>query len=320
MDLAEQIAYYQRKYELNPRARVFAPLADLYRKDGQLQEAMRLLEKGLERHPRYVSALVIRARCQLDAGHREEARETFHQILKIDPNNLVVLKLLAEDAARQEDWSEATGLLERVVLLDPTDAPAEAKLTQLRTRDQPQPQSSAAADQTGGGLARGDLVAESVGEAAATERNEVGDTGERGVAEKPANGAVAPDETVERTADQEEFETAADTTPPAHAASADQDGPSLATKTLAEIYLAQGYRDKALAVLRQILTRHPDRDDVRAKIAEVEREIGVQGAETADPPRPPAAAEPPPRPGRGEGRQHFESWIEKLSRKGEDEK
>jgi hypothetical protein len=41
----------------------------------------------------------------------------------------------------------------------------------------------------------------------------------------------------------------------------------LATKTLAEIYLAQGHRDKALQILEQILQRNPGRDDIRQQIA-----------------------------------------------------
>jgi hypothetical protein len=62
------------------------------------------------------------------------------------------------------------------------------------------------------------------------------------------------------------------------------DRESLATKTLADIYLAQGYRDKALHVLHRILERQPDRDDIRAKI------VSLETATTPD--ETPEAAEP----------------------------
>ena len=132
-NIAKRLAYYRRKYELSPRSRAFAPLADLLRKLGRIDEALPLLLSGLEDHPRYVSALVILGRCHLDTGQPEAAREAFRKVLELDPDNLVVLKVMAEDAARQENWSEATGLLERVVTLDPSDEPAEARLEQLLT-------------------------------------------------------------------------------------------------------------------------------------------------------------------------------------------
>jgi len=133
-DIGKQLAYYQRKYDLNPRSRVFAPLADLLRKSGRVQDALPLLERGLTEHPRYVSALVILGRCHLEIGNSRAAREAFRKVLQLDPDNLVVLKMLAEEAARQEKWSEATGLLERIVVLDPSDEPSENKLAQLRTQ------------------------------------------------------------------------------------------------------------------------------------------------------------------------------------------
>jgi hypothetical protein len=91
---------------------------------------------------------------------------------------------------------------------------------------------------------------------------------------------------------------------------------SLATKTLAEIYLAQGYRDKALAVLHQILEHHPERQDIRDQIADIERTDTKDQTEPAPETRP-GPSERPPRPGRS--RQHFESWIERISRKSDQE-
>ncbi|MBK7702107.1 MAG: tetratricopeptide repeat protein [bacterium] len=46
--------------------------------------------------------------------------------------------------------------------------------------------------------------------------------------------------------------------------------PRFLTQTLAEIYLAQGHRQKALAILRRLLAEHPERDDVAREIAALE--------------------------------------------------
>ncbi len=288
MDIDKQIAYYEHKCELNPDSRAFAPLADLYRRAGRFDDAFRVLQAGLAAHPRYISALVILGRCHLETGDRPQARAVFQQVLEIDPDNLVVLKLMAEDAARQEDWNEATGLLERVVLLDPSDAPAEAELEALRAR------------QEGHGRP------------------------------PPRRQGPAPPDVVETPPDMDvEVEPVRPPRPPAEAlyhpappppsreqAALGESPPrSLATKTLAEIYLAQGYRDKALEVLREILARHPEREDIRAQIADLEREAAASGAPLPEGREP---LPPPPRSG-VRSRRQFESWIDRLSHRSDEE-
>ena len=85
---------------------------------------------------------------------------------------------------------------------------------------------------------------------------------------------------------------------------------SLATMTLVDIYLAQGYRSRALAALQQMLERDPDRQDVRERIA-------AFGPVTED-------AGPSAQPGdasagrqlravrRAREKQSFADWIDRL--------
>jgi tetratricopeptide (TPR) repeat protein len=304
MDLKDQIEYYRRKYELNPHARVFAPLADLYRKAGRLDEALLILKEGLQHHPRYISALVILGKCQRDAGDMEAARETFDQVLLLDPDNLVVLKLLAEHAAQRQDWRTASGFLARVVLLDPTDEPAESELGRIRASHGDLLSARAIeADHDATQRARSET---SITAPAASEQPES--------AQRPAAGAKGggPPPVVPSSVQPD---LRPDTAPGASETQA------LATKTLADIYLAQGYRDKALDVLRQILTRHPDREDVRRKIADLE---GADRAVAKEQPAPAAelspALDPAPETvaGQANDRQQFTRWLDKISRKPED--
>lgn len=67
---------------------------------------------------------------------------------------------------------------------------------------------------------------------------------------------------------------------PAPVAEAGQ-APRFLTQTLAEIYLAQGHRQKALAILRRLLTEHPERDDVAREIASLEAVDAVAAATPA---------------------------------------
>lgn len=62
--------------------------------------------------------------------------------------------------------------------------------------------------------------------------------------------------------------------------------PELASATLAELYLGQGFRDKAIEVYRRLLRRDPDNDKLRARLREIEAAgagapVGATGGERA---------------------------------------
>jgi len=85
-----------------------------------------------------------------------------------------------------------------------------------------------------------------------------------------------------------------------------------ATKTLADIYLSQGYRDKALAVLRQILARNPQRQEIREQIARIESGPRETPNSAASEDQTPAR----PRPVDDEiRRKYFEDWLTSVSRR-----
>lgn len=271
-NIERQIQFYQRKYELNPHSRAFAPLADLYRKAGRLEEAIEVLEAGLAEHPRYVSALVILARCHVDAGRPTESGQAFARVLALDPDNLVALKSLAEMALAGHDSARGAEFLERVVFLDPTDELAATRLEALRGGAAIPPPADAAEPTAGAVPIAG---VEAVANDAVAEPVAVGE-------------ALAEPEVVSPVLERQSF----------------------ATRTLAEIYLAQGYREKALTVLREILARHPDRTDVTAKIAEIESQPASSVASGA--PATPAVALPPPPA--TETRLHFEAWLGRVAK------
>jgi len=256
LDLEKQIVYFRSKHELNPRSRIFAPLADLYRRVGRLDEALRMLEDGLRIHPEYVSALVILGRTQLDAGDRDLARATLQKVMALDSENLVVLKLLASDAQEREAWQVARQLYERVVELDTDDTDAKDRIKRLGRRDGSLPRTYGTTTSLGqhddpghvSGFRDVDLDADAA------------DTADAG-------SDVAESAVTDPSAESPPPLSESDPVDPVDAMSAMQ---GLATKTLADIYIAQGYRDKARIVLERILEQQPDRDDVRARLEELD--------------------------------------------------
>ncbi len=185
-----RIDVWRQRHEAAPASRAFAPLADVLRQAGRFEEALSLLEEGLVRHPRFTAALVILGHTLLDAGRADHARKVLLEVRARDPENVVALRLLTEDARSRQAWAEAVTLLADLVRLDPDDERWPQALSEARAnRNLPDP--------------------------------------------------------------------------------ADVPETSFATMTLVEIYLAQGYRAKAMTALRQMQVREPQREDIREKIAEI---------------------------------------------------
>ncbi|MEN8007830.1 MAG: tetratricopeptide repeat protein [Candidatus Krumholzibacteriota bacterium] len=95
---------------------------------------------------------------------------------------------------------------------------------------------------------------------------------------------------------------------------------SFATMTLVEIYLAQGYRDKALEALEQMASREPDRPEIQRRITELKSAGPVAAAEkgTAASPGAGAPEEPQLRPAarRTHEKKQFADWINRIRQDG----
>jgi tetratricopeptide (TPR) repeat protein len=86
----------KRRLELEPASRLFVALAEEFRKNGQLPEALSTLQRGLLAHPSYLSAHVALGRAYLESGQITEAIATFSKVLANDPGNLVSARSLAD--------------------------------------------------------------------------------------------------------------------------------------------------------------------------------------------------------------------------------
>jgi tetratricopeptide (TPR) repeat protein len=271
-DLQPEIETLYEKYVQDPDSRVFAPLADAYRKSGLLDEAIEICEKGLERYPDYSSAHVILAKCYYDQGATERAEESFRRVLDIDPENMVALQYLGDIQRSKGEDDQALASYRRLLALDPFNERVRELVEELRPPEHPAREEDPRepTGQAGPGAGKGLRPAETVG---------VEETIEEPAAARVEEEPTGEAEPVE-IAEPPHFEEVAEE-PPAHeppyedetreetvsAASAE-----MATLTLAGIYAAQGYRRKALSIYREILERDPLNEEVRALIARLEGE------------------------------------------------
>jgi len=97
----------KRRITQDATSPLFIGLAEEYRASGQLSEAIRTLEKGIQTYPHYVSAKVALARAYLEAGQTGDAALLFSRILALDPGNLISARALADIHLTRGDRLEA---------------------------------------------------------------------------------------------------------------------------------------------------------------------------------------------------------------------
>jgi tetratricopeptide (TPR) repeat protein len=129
-----EIEKLEKRWAENPKGRNFAPLADAYRKAGELDRAIELCTAGLERHPDYVSAHIVFGRCLIDQKNDAGAADVFRKVLALDPENVLALKILAEIAERGGRYDEAADWLSRLLSADPMNGDAAEALARTKGR------------------------------------------------------------------------------------------------------------------------------------------------------------------------------------------
>ncbi len=150
----------------DPEGRAFAPLADAYRRKGDLDEAGSLVEDGLARLPEFTPGHLVAARIGRARGDLEGARAALDRVLELDGQNVLALLERAELARDTGDPEGAMQDLRRLLELDAGHMGARAALDRLeaaggepagreeptreaRTEDAPGPSDSAATDEAG---------------------------------------------------------------------------------------------------------------------------------------------------------------------------
>ncbi len=106
----------------NPQSLVFSQLADCYRKNGEVQQAIDVCLHGLANHPQYLTGRVILGRCYLENEKLKEANDEFVKVVEVDRRNQVAVKMIADICARQGMRERAGDLYAYLLGMDPDNA------------------------------------------------------------------------------------------------------------------------------------------------------------------------------------------------------
>src|SRR5215207_7138458 len=136
-----EIEKLERRYAENPHGLTFAPLAEIHRKNGDVTRALELLRVGLELHPNYIPASIVLGRCHQDLDDLPAAEEAFAHVLRLDDENVIALKSLADINERLERLGDAQRWLNRLISVDRSNEEARQQLARIEAAKQ-QPSSA----------------------------------------------------------------------------------------------------------------------------------------------------------------------------------
>jgi tetratricopeptide (TPR) repeat protein len=291
------------RLKTDPKSRLFFPLAEELRKVDQLDEAEQVLRLGLTQHPAYLSAWVSLGRVLHEAKRDHDAVEALAKALQIDPGNVVAARLLADAhldlgdkleaikkyklvrALLPADDEELEVVIERLdrelnaapapfmTLADSTHPPAPVDETPFATHDSQafDAAASAIAEEQSVGETTADIEPMKAAHAESPFEEPVTDYTAAAVEIEQPKGVhieTAPAAAEVPTPWTEE-EAASDVFAPAETPPAPQAGDVAITVTMADLYVRQGFSDKAREIYENILKRDPQNREVRQKLAEL---------------------------------------------------
>lgn len=133
----KEIEKLREKVEKDPNSKLFVPLAEEYKKEGMLDEAIQVLLTGIERQPGYMSARVSLGKIYLEKGMRDEARAEFESVIESIPDNLYAHKKLAEIYRDAGETELAAKSYRTILRLNSMDEDALTSLHELEAGNSP---------------------------------------------------------------------------------------------------------------------------------------------------------------------------------------
>jgi tetratricopeptide (TPR) repeat protein len=277
-ELQDEIEKLERKHAENPEGRYFVPLANDYRKMGDLGRAESLLREGLEKHPDYLSARIVLGRCLADKGSNAEAAEQFDFVLSMDPQNLIALRSLAEIALADDRADDAERWYRELLAVDPMNDDARAALERVAAEpreaaptpgeegswwdpesEEPVPPHTPAARQPASVEAAEPAEPDRAAEPA-------GSAGPAGNPEPPTG--IAPRDL---TDELDEWELPEEV-----------ESVEVVTETIAELYARQGLHDRAAGVYRELIRRRGGDPALESRLEELERAAAAESTTSED--------------------------------------
>ncbi len=128
------LATYLKKYQQDPHSRVFAPLAEAYRKAGLIDDAIEIAREGLLIHPGFLGGKVALARALFDKKLFSEVSHLLIPVMRDMPDNIVAQRLLADSFLMLGRSAEALNSYKTLLYFIPEDRELAQIVKELECR------------------------------------------------------------------------------------------------------------------------------------------------------------------------------------------
>jgi tetratricopeptide (TPR) repeat protein len=128
---SSEIAKLTERISKDPKSKLFVPLAEEYKKMGDIEMAIHVLSEGLKVNPGYVTARSFLGRLLLEQGNFAEAQKEFEEVVKAIPDNLLAQRKLGDLHLLQNRQKEALDHYKIALALNPRDAEIASLISDL---------------------------------------------------------------------------------------------------------------------------------------------------------------------------------------------
>ena len=130
--IKEEVKFLQGKLEKKEDSILFARLADAYLQMDRVDDAIELCEKGIKKHPFYVTGHYVLGKCYLKKKLFDQAEKELKRVLLFDPKYIAAHRDYGELMA-QIGWHNTCEMsYEEILRIDPFNEAAKKRLQELK--------------------------------------------------------------------------------------------------------------------------------------------------------------------------------------------
>ncbi len=248
------LSKYMSAYKKDPRSRVFAPLAELYRELGEVEQALEILKNGIKLHPTYNMGYLGMAKCYFDLGDYNLSYTTLRPLVALTRDNIHIQKLFAKSCLELGYKEEALETYKFLLFLNPKDIESAENVKVIETSIE-----NICILEEESKLSQNDLTNDKID----NEELNIDDWIQVSFSDKEVEHENKEEENWSVSNPSEEISVIPTKSPT-------KETPVI-THTLVDLYCAQGHIDKGIEILKKILELNPEDQRTQQKLVETQK-------------------------------------------------
>ena len=133
--MSEDLERLKDRFVRDRDSLIFAQYADLLRKEGHLDEAIEIAERGVMKHPEYATGFLVLGRCYKEKGSPQDAIKQLEIASDLDRQSIIALKELGELHLEQGNKDSAKKVFDKLLALDPLDREVKRMLRRIEEEE-----------------------------------------------------------------------------------------------------------------------------------------------------------------------------------------